>query len=368
MTDRRLHIAFIGSSLTSSYWNGAATYYRGLTRALAALGHRVSFLEPDVLDRQAHRDLEAPWWAESIVYESQSASDVSQAIDRASDADAVIKCSGVGSHDDYLEREVLRLQDAGCTVAFLDVDAPATLRRVGERCDDPFRSLIPRYHLVLTYGGGPPVVDAYEMLGARACIPIYNAADPATHRPAERRESRFDGTLGFLGNRLPDRESRVHEFFLTPATQLPDQRFILGGSGWRQHALPPNVHHVGHVYVHEHNAFNCGPRAVLNISRDSMAAIGYSPATRVFEAAAAGACLITDKWDGIERFLEPGREVLVASCGREVVEILESLTEQRAAEIGAAARRRVLKDHTYGDRAKQLAEALVRASSRVGAS
>jgi spore maturation protein CgeB len=111
---------------------------------------------------------------------------------------------------------------------------------------------------------------------------------------------------------------------------------------------------VGHVYTHEHNAFNCTPLAVLNINRQSMAEIGFSPPTRVFEAAGAGACLICDRWPGIEQFLEPDREVLVASNGDEVAEHLRRLTPARAREMGEAARRRVLAQHTYDDRATQL--------------
>jgi spore maturation protein CgeB len=111
---------------------------------------------------------------------------------------------------------------------------------------------------------------------------------------------------------------------------------------------------VGHVYTRDHNAFNCTPQAVLNISRDSMARYGFSPATRVFEAAGAGACLITDAWEGIELFLEPGVEVLVARDGDEVARLLADLDADRARRIGGAARQRVLAEHTYAHRAVQL--------------
>src|SRR5690606_30942082 len=148
--------------------------------------------------------------------------------------------------------------------------------------------------------------------------------DPETHHPAPR-DARFDCDLAFLGNRLPDREARVEEFFLRPAQALPRRTFVIGGSGWEQRPLPPNVHNAGPGYTADHNAFNCAPLAVLNISRDSMARAGWSPATRVFEAAGAGACLITDAWAGLEQFLEPGREVLVARDGADVAWHLERL-------------------------------------------
>jgi spore maturation protein CgeB len=210
---------------------------------------------------------------------------------------------------------------------------------------------------VLTYGGGEPVVRAYTALGARECVPIYNALDPSTHHPVPR-EPRFECDLAFLGNRLPDREARVEEFFLRAARLYPEGRFLLGGSGWGDKGLPSNVKYLGHVYTADHNALNCTPRAVLNISRESMARFGFSPATRVFEAAGAASCLITDAWEGLELFLEPGREVLVARDGTEVAELVRSLDAERARAMGQAARRRVLAEHTYAHRAVQVEEVL----------
>lgn len=351
-----LHIAFYGSSLVSAYWNGAATYYRGLIRALAQRGHRVTFYEPDAYGRQQHRDIDDPPWAEVVVYPADETA-LARVLDSGRSADVVVKASGVGVFDRELECGVLELQSSARIVAFLDVDAPATLDRVAADPADPFAALIPRYDLVLTYGGGPRVVEAYTRLGARACVPIYNALDPVTHHPVPP-EPRFAGDLAFLGNRLPDREERVEEFFLRAAALLPDRAFLLGGAGWDDKPATPNVRKLGHVFTADHNALNCTPRAVLNISRESMARYGFSPATRVFEAAGAGACIITDRWSGLALFLEPEREVLVAGSGAEVAAQLERLGARRAAEIGRAARRRVLGEHTYAHRARHL-EALL---------
>jgi spore maturation protein CgeB len=157
----------------------------------------------------------------------------------------------------------------------------------------------------------------------------------------------------------------VEDFFLAAADSLPEERFVLGGSGWADKPMPANVGYVGHVYTRDHNAFNVTPRAVLNLARDSMARNGFSPATRVFEAAGAGACLITDAWEGIELFLEPGREVLVAADGAGLVRHLEGLDAARARRIGEAARRRVLAEHTYAHRAVQL-QALLDTRSLTG--
>ncbi len=351
-----LNIAFFGSSLVSAYWNGAATYYRGIIRALYQRGHRVTFYEPDAFERQRHRDIPDPDWAEVVVYPATEKS-VLHAVESAQGADLIIKASGVGVFDQLLEASVLECHSGKSTVAFWDVDAPATLDRLGKNPGDPFRSLIPRYDLILTYGGGKPVCEAYLQLEAAACVPIYNALDPHTHFSVAA-DPRFEGDVAFLGNRLPDREKRVENFFFQPALDLPHKRFLLGGSGWQDKTMSPNVGYVGHVYTRDHNAFNCTPKAVLNINRDSMASYGFSPPTRVFEAAGAGACIITDAWAGIEEFLEPGEQILVAENGNEVIEILDALTPKRAHEIGRAALRRVLSAHTYTHRAEELEHVL----------
>jgi spore maturation protein CgeB len=215
------------------------------------------------------------------------------------------------------------------------------------------RAALPDLDLVLTYGGGEPVVTAYRALGAQSCVPVYNALDPSTHHRVVA-DHRYAADLAFLGNRLPDREARVEEFLLRPAERLPAQRFLLGGAGWHDKHCPPNVAKIGHLGTGMHNAFNVTPRAVLNINRASMAATGFSPPTRLFEVAGAGACLITDAWDGIEMFLTPGSEVLVARDGSDVVDLMEDLSEARAAEIGRAAYRRILAEHTYDRRATAL--------------
>jgi spore maturation protein CgeB len=345
-----MRISFFGSSLVSAYWNGAATYYRGILRSLAARGHSITFYEPDAYDRQHHRDIPDPPWARVVVY---SANELERCLGEASDADLIVKASGVGVADQLLESAIVSIRRSGSLAAFWDVDAPATLDRVQKDSSDSFRALIPLYDLIFTYGGGDPVVRAYRALGARECIPIYNALDPSTHFEVPP-DPRFAADVNFLGNRLPDREARVEEFFLRPAALLPDRRFLLGGSGWEGKQMSPRVRHAGHIYTADHNAFNCSSLAVLNISRESMARYGFSPATRVFEAAGAGACLITDEWDGIDCFLEPEKEVLVAHDGSEVAEHVKSLTPERARELGQAAKRRVLAQHTYDHRAEEV--------------
>ena len=353
-----MRIAFYGSSLVSSYWNGAATYYRGILGELARRGHAITFYEPDAFDRQAHRDIDAPDWCRSVVYPA-TADGLASVLAEAGGADVVVKASGVGVFDRELLEGIVARARPGALKIFWDVDAAATLDEMRADPGHPVRAALPDLDLVLTYGGGTPVVDAYTGFGAAESVPVYNALDPATHFPVPPDE-RFAADLAFLGNRLPDREARVEEFFLKPAAALPERRFLIGGNGWETKAMPANVRHRGHVYTAEHNAFNATPLAVLNVARDSMASVGFSPATRVFEAAGAAACLITDAWEGIELFLTPGREVLVARDGQDVAEHLSSLTPERATAIGQAALTRVLAEHTYALRGAQV-DALLRA-------
>lgn len=356
-----MKIAFYGSSLLSAYWNGAATYYRGMLRALAERGYDITFYEPDVYDRQKNRDIDPPQWCRVVVYQG-TAEALRAVAAQARLADIVVKASGVGFEDDMLLHEVLRAASPDALKVFWDVDAPATLAEMRSIPDHPLRRALHTIDIVLTYGGGDPVVAAYREMGACDCVPIYNALDPDTHHPVEALE-RFTGDLGFLGNRLPDREARVEQFFLEPAAKMPDELFLLGGSGWEDKPMTPNIRYLGHVGTAEHNAFNVSPKAVLNISRLSMAENGFSPATRVFEAAGAGACLITDCWEGIPLFLSPGEEVLVARDGKDVVDILAGLTPERARRIGEAARKRVLGEHTYAHRARE-ADGIFRAAAR----
>ena len=334
-----------------SYWNGAATYYRGVYKYLHRLGYDVIFAEPDIYKRQRNRDSGEINYAEVIVY--QTPQDIDDLLALAQQSDLVIKHSGVGADDELLERRVLDCQSSRTRVAFWDVDAPATLARVEDNAADPFRGLIPQYDFIFTYGGGPPIVEHYTRLGAQNCHPIYNGFDPGHHRPETPDES-LACDLAFVGHRLPDREKRVEDFFLRAAELAPEMRFALGGEGWGGKALPPNVRWIGHVATHRHNVVNRSARMVLNINRESMASVGFSPPTRVFEAAGAGACMITDRWPGVDRFFMPDREILIASNAEEIVAALRRLSAAECRVIGDAMRDRALREHTYELRVKEV--------------
>lgn len=360
-----MKLVLFGSSLVSAYWNGAATYYRGICKAMHARGHRVVFVEPDLYERQQHRDLASdPPYAEVRVCSGWS--DLQRELECARDADLVAKCSGVGGWDMELARAVLELQSATTRVAFWDVDAPHTLASAFAEPVDAagtFRALIPHYELILLYGGGPPVADAYARLGARQTQLVYNGVDPDEYYPVDPDPARACDLL-FMANRMPDREQRARELFFEAARLAPDLQFILGGNGWGDADLPANVRWIGHVPTAEHRAWNCAARLVLNINRADMATYGYSPPTRVFEAAGCGSCVVTDTWQGIETFLAPGEEILLARNASEIVMHLRQTSPARARAVGAAARRRVLREHTYAVRAAELDAVLSRLGRR----
>jgi spore maturation protein CgeB len=347
-----MRFTFFGSSIVSAYWNGAATYYRGLCAALHARGHVIRFVEQDIYDRQRHRDLPGdPPYCEVRVVAGWAALERELAAARA-EADLIVKGNDTGALDREMEEWLVGpgAPPGGPPTAFLDVDALATL----EECAAPscyLRPLVPRFACVFTYGGGPPVVEGYRRLGARRVVPVYNAADPAAYHPVPPDPARAADLL-LIASRLPDREARVREFFFRAAELAPERSFLLGGPGWGEGvALPPNVRWIGYVPTAEHRAWICSARMSLNVVREAMAREGFSPPTRVFEVAACGGCLVTDAWTGVEHFFAPGRELLVAADAEDVVAHLRTTSVEGGREIGRRARQRVLRDHTYTSRA-----------------
>ncbi|MBO0750717.1 MAG: glycosyltransferase, partial [Bradyrhizobiaceae bacterium] len=272
----------------------------------------------------------------------------------------------IGVFDAELEQAMPQVRPAHGLCAFWDMDAPATLDAIAADPTHHLRDVVPRYDVVLACGGGALAVNGYDRLGARLCVPLHNALDPATHFPAPGRLN-YRCDLSFLADRRCDREARVDTFFVRPATILRHHSFLLGGAGWHGKILPANVRCVGHIRVDHHNCFFGSGLATLNVGRDSMVRYGYSPPARLFEAVGAGACLITDAREGIADFLEPDREVLVAADGEEVAELLAHLTPEDARTIAAAARARILAHHTYEHRAREVDAVLAAMTHEVAA-
>jgi spore maturation protein CgeB len=352
-----------GASILTSYWNGAATYYRGIYKYLARRGHQITFASPDAFGRQQHLDEGDFSYVSAVVY--QPTQDIDAMLALAADADVVIKHSGLGVDDDLLEHRVLELQPRS-VVVFWDVDAPATLGRMQRNGRDPFHAAVPRYDAMLTYGGGPKARQGYLDAGARVYYSIYNGLDPETHHPVPP-DASLACDVAFLGNRLPDREARVEELFLRAAELAPDYKFLLGGEGWGDKPMPPNVRWIGHVSTEDHNRLNCSAGMVMNINRASMADFGFSPPTRVFEVSGSGTCMLCDDWPGIDDCFEPNKEILVIRNAEDVVEALKKYGSEARRQIGDAFHARGLRDHTYAQRALQAESAFLECLSRKSA-
>lgn len=362
-----MKIFAFGSSIVSSYWNGAATYYRGCYKYLARLGYQITFAEPDAYGRQQHRDDDDFSYVKSVVY--RPGVDIDRMLTLASQADIVVKHSGIGVDDAELEARVLECSERSMCFIW-DVDAPATVHRMRSSPNDALAQACSGYDAILTYGGGPKAREGFLEFGARAYYSMYNGLDPDTHFPVPPDPS-LACDVAFLGNRLPDREARVEELFLRAATLAPDQRFLLGGEGWGDKPLPANVRWIGHVPTADHNRVNCSASIVMNINRASMADFGFSPPTRVFEVAGAGSCLLCDDWPGIDDCFEPGSEVLVVRNAEDVASALHTNGASSRRRIGDAFRARALRDHTYAQRAAQadfaFRECLARRNGKIGA-
>lgn len=361
-----MKIFAFGSSIVSSYWNGAATYYRGCYKYLARLGYQVTFAEPDAYGRQEHRDSDDFSYVTSLVYqprEKDGGADLDRMLRLAREADIVVKHSGIGCDDRELERRVpAECSDAAMTFIW-DVDSPATIHRMQADPSDALAQSAGGYDAILSYGGGPMARDGFLQFGARAYYSMYNGLDPETHFPVPADPS-LACDVCFLGNRLPDREARVEELFLRAAAMAPDQSFLLGGEGWSDKPMPSNVRYIGHVPTADHNRVNCSAGMVLNINRSSMADFGFSPPTRVFEVSGAGSCMLCDDWPGLEDCFEPGREILVVRRAEDVVAALHAHKAKARTAIGRAFHRRGLRDHTYAQRAAQADFAFRECSAR----
>lgn len=350
-----MRIFAFGSSIVSSYWNGAATYYRGCYKYLARLGYDITFAEPDAYGRQQHRDSDDFSYVHSLVYqprEKDGGRDLDRMLELAKGYDIVVKHSGIGCDDAELERRVPAECNTTAMTFIWDVDAPATIHRMRGDIHDSLRHATRDYDAILTYGGGPKAREGFLEFGARAYYSMYNGLDPETHHPVAP-DPDLACDIAFLGNRLPDREARVEELFLRAAELAPDQRFLLGGEGWGDKPLPPNVRYIGHVPTADHNRLNCSAGMVMNINRASMADFGFSPPTRVFEVAGAGSCLLCDDWPGISDCFEPGKEILVVRNAEDVARALHEHDTAARRRIGEAFHARALRDHTYAFRAAQ---------------
>ncbi len=354
-----LKIVILGLSITSSWGNGHATTYRGLVRELTARGHQVLFLERDLEWYASNRDMAHPPFGRTELY-----SNLKELKDRfrkaVRSADVVI----VGSYvqDGAAIGEWVTKTAQGVT-AFYDIDTPVTIGRLAQGDIDYLsRSLIPRYHLYLSFTGGPILEHLENRYGSPMARPLYCSVDPALYYP-RRREPKWD--LGYMGTYSDDRQPALERLLLKPARAWPQGRFAVAGPQYpKAIRWPPNVKRFVHLSPAKHRAFYNAQKFTLNITRAQMIAAGYSPSVRLFEAAACATPIISDPWPGLETFFTPGEEILIARSPADTLRYLREIPEAERRRLGERARARVLARHTARHRALELETYLREAFSR----
>ncbi len=360
-----MKIAILGLTITSAWGNGHATTYRSLCQALHARGHSISFLEKDVPWYREHRDLAAPSFCEVTLYREwpEAAGRLARA---AAESDLVI----VGSYfPDGIAAAQYLFKHARGPVFFYDIDTPITvdrLRRAG--ATEAIRAAdIPRYDAYLSFTGGPILDELRTRFGAQRAYPLYCSVDPGSHQPEPVNE-RFRCALSYLGTYSADRQPKLQALFVEAAEATPRERFLLAGAQYPEElGWPDNVWRFPHIPPAEHSSFYCSSRFTLNLTRDSMVAAGWSPSVRLFEAAACGAAILSDQWPGLDQLLTPGKEMLLAATTADVLRILRETTEDARRALGAAARARVLAEHTSDQRAAELEALAASIPTRIAA-
>jgi spore maturation protein CgeB len=345
-----MRVVLLGLSITSSWGNGHATNYRALVRELTARGHEVLFLERDVPWYAAQRDLPRPPWGRTELYGSPE--DLERHAGDVAAADLVVIGSYVPDGVAVAER-VLEL--AGGTVAFYDIDTPVTLGKL-RRGDAEYLSpeLVGRFDLYLSFTGGPTLEVLEEEYGARRAVAFHCLVDPEAYRPLEA-PPRWD--LGYLGTYSDDRQPVLERLLLESARRAPQRRFSVAGPQYPEAIdWPRNVERIEHVPPGDHPRFYASQRFTLNVTRAEMREAGWSPSVRLFEAAACGVPVISDRWEGLDRIFAEGEEILIADSGEDVLRYLDEVGEEERRAIGARARRRVLAEHTAARRCEQLEE------------
>ena len=353
-----MKIVVFGLTVSSSWGNGHATLWRGLIRALAARGHRVVFFERDADYYARHRDLTEIPGCDLVLFEDWTG--IRRRAERElRDADVGMVTSycpdGLAATETVLGSRAIRV--------FYDLDTPVTLSRIGrgESTGTIGSDGLGGFDLVLSYTGGRALTELRDRLGARRVAPLHGHVDPTVHRPAAPAE-RFRADLSYLGTHSADREAALQALFIDPARARPDRRFLIGGAQYpADFPWQPNILFVCHLPPSEHPAFFSSARLTLNVTRREMAAMGWCPSGRLFEAAACGAPILSDDWEGLDAFFAPGEEILVAHDAVEAVAAVD-LGDGELRRVAEAAQARVLAEHTSDRRAREL-ERLLEATS-----
>ncbi|MBV9655162.1 MAG: glycosyltransferase [Acetobacteraceae bacterium] len=347
-----MRVVIFGLSVSSTWGNGHGALWRALIAALLLDGHSVVFYERDTSYYAGHRDLHALPDGGTLILYREFADALGHARDSLREADVGLVTSYC---PDGIAATRLLLDSRVKLRCFYDLDTPITLARVaaGEQLSYIGADGLAPFDLVLSYTGGKALDALRDRLGARRAVPLYGSVDPAQHYPATP-DTHYGAALSYLGTYAADRQAGLERLFVDAARRLPHQRFVLGGAQY-----PPdfpwteNIWFVRHVPAAAHPVFYSSSRWTLNVTRDAMARMGWCPSGRLFEAAACGAPIISDPWEGLDAFFEPGREIMIASRTEDTLAAM-ALSDAERDAIAARARARVLAEHTATQRAREM--------------
>ncbi len=350
-----MKFVIFGLTISSSWGNGHATIWRGLCSALADRGHRIVFFEKDVPYYAEHRDfIEIPGL--QLYFYGSTGEARRLAESHLADCDAAVVtsyCPDGAALSEFVLSSRARLR------VFYDLDTPVTLKnlREGKPVEYIGSAGYRGFDLVLSYTGGAALEELRRTLGARLVFPLYGSVDPKIHRPGPPVPA-YEARLSYLGTYAEDRQAALMRFFVEPARRLPAARFLIGGALYpRDFPWAGNIYFTPHVHPADHAGFFCSSRFTLNITRQAMAEMGYCPSGRLFEAAACGAPMLSDTWEGLEQFFEPGVEIAIVETTGDVLRALD-MSREEIRKMARAARERTLDMHTARNRVKDLETAL----------
>ncbi len=346
-----MNITIFGLAITSSWGNGHATTFRALCKALHARGHRIVFFEHDTDWYANNRDLPRPDFCEVRIFDNWRKI-LPEARRQLRNCDVAM----VGSYfPDGVDAINEMLDSPAPCKTFYDIDTPITIEQLRRRrgADYVLAEQLAGLDIYFSFTGGPLLKEIENRFGARLAVPLYCSFDPAEYRryPANKR---FVCDLSYMGTYAPDRQPKIGEFFCEPARLLPDRKFILAGPQYpKEIRWPKNVRRIMHLNPRWHSRFYSSSRLTLNVTRRDMVLAGWSPSVRLFEAAASGACLISDQWPGLDTFFRPMEEILLPTCAEDVVRYITAMDDSELRAIGDRAQERVLAEHTSEMRARQ---------------
>jgi hypothetical protein len=213
-------------------------------------------------------------------------------------------------------------------------------------------------------GNSEGCLNELENMGARRAFALQYGIDAELASPVDMEK---DIDISFFGYGSDFREEWMTKLITIPSREMPDLRFAVAGGGFRMDL--GNAEMVGPLQFSEWRQFCCRSKISLNITRWSHTNVYASSTSRPFELAAFGACIVSQPYNGIEKWFDLGQEMLVVNDEHQAVAAFKRLLadESLRVEMGKKARQRVLSEHTFKHRAQELMDIIGQLAGHVGA-